>query len=683
MTRAKWGSFMNERASHIFKFDDFTLNPDEGLLLRAGEEVPLAPKAFETLVLLVSHHGHLVKKNDILDRVWGDTFVEEAVIPQCISAIRNALVENPKSPIYIRTEPKRGYRFIAPVEVFSGGAVEPEPPNQSSLPLGAITSIRQIDNVGFVTHQVVDDNERRPIAIEEKTHTPAGPASTGTKIISSGQKRFLLAASVFAICAFAAAAYYLASQTSASEGQLVRLGVLPIKPIDPGKREPSLEFAIADALILKLSESKAFEINRLNTVRKFVDLEGDPIEAGRELNVEYVLSSHYQVVDGRVRVTAQLLNVQNGSMEQSFIAESDMTSIFDVQDAISNDIGNAVLSRFGRPASLFVARRGTENEEAYSLYQQAWYLIDKGTESESDKAAKLLDKAVELDPNYAQAWAVRSHAYCQFAHLGGGEPTSVFTTAEPMLERAMLIDPNNAMAYTIRGTINRDYHWNLPEAISDLQRGIELDPSIVLAHRVLAGVYYRNGQFIEAVESQKRAVDLHPTSLTDQRDLGTYLVAAGRKPEGIAQLNRVAELSPYPKVYQSLWEIHHAEGNYPKAYENFLRLKELWGRPQEEIAIFKKAYNTHGWPGVLRAELEWVRSMEPKGKYCQYKYYIAAIAALTGDNDLAFEYIDLAIKYRLVGVSFLMVDPKFASLRNDPRFEGVLDRAGLIRRSQV
>jgi DNA-binding winged helix-turn-helix (wHTH) protein len=111
---------MSELTGKIFEFDDYRLIPDEGLLLRDGQEVQLSPKAFAMLLMLVERHGHLVKKNDILDHVWGDTFVEEGVIPQCISSIRNALGENPKAPTYIRTEPKRGYRFIGDVKVFAG-----------------------------------------------------------------------------------------------------------------------------------------------------------------------------------------------------------------------------------------------------------------------------------------------------------------------------------------------------------------------------------------------------------------------------------------------------------------------------------------------------------------------------------------------------------------------------------
>src|SRR5690606_13350586 len=162
------------------------------------------------------------------------------------------------------------------------------------------------------------------------------------------------------------------------------------------------------------------------------------------------------------------------------------------------------------------------------------------------------------------------------------------------------------------------------------------------------------GQFAEAVESEKRAIDLHPTSLVDHWFLGNYLVAAGRKAEGIAQLNRVAEMNPkYPSVYMSLWEIYHLDGDHAKAYENFIKMKEAVGPPSEDIAKFKRAYDTGGWSNVLRAELEWLLSKEPKGKYCNYKYYIAAVAALSGDKELAFTYLDKAINYRLIAVSFM------------------------------
>ena len=682
---------MSDSTGKIFEFDDFRLIPDEGLLLRAGEEVQLPPKSFAMLVMLVESHGRLIRKNDILDRVWGETFVEEGVIPQSISSIRNALGENPKAPLYIRTEPKRGYRFIGDVRVFAGtdAPADPEPLDEPF----AIGSIRFRDESTHFDAGDLDPGKIGPSTDEVPAYS-SGYHPDSAEIVNSpgsilGYSRvfprpaFTLGFLLLAVFGIVALYYsYLSGNTAVAHESGHRIAVLPLKPVDSDKRDRSLEFAIVDSLILKLSESQKFDVKRLNTVRKFIDLEDDPIDAGRELNVDYVLSSHYQVVDGGVRVTSQLLNVATGSTETTVKSETELASLFDIQDAIANEIGDAVLTKFGAPTNIFASRRGTENEEAYSLYQQAWYLIDKGTAEESAKAAKLLDRAVELDPDYSQAWAVRSHAYCQFAHLGGSEPLSVFATAEPMLERSLSLDPNNAMAHTIRGTINRDFHWNFPQAIDDLQQAIKLDPSVVLAHRVLAGAYYRNGQFAEAVESEKRAIDLHPTSIVDHWFLGNYLVAAGRKAEGIAQLHRVAEMDPkYASVYMSLWEIYHLEGDHAKAYENFIKMKEAFGSPSEDIATLKRAYETGGWNNVLRAELDWLLSKEPKGKYCNYKYYIAAVAALSGNKELAFTYLEQAIKYRLIAVSFMKVDPKLRSLRSDPRYTAITERIGLSGRS--
>ncbi len=678
-----------------FQFGGFTLVPAENLLLFSDEQVPLKPKAFETLLYLVERSGHLVERGELLNGVWGDSFIEEAAISRCVYAVRNALNEDPKNPRFIQTVPKKGYRFIAEVTVkeASEAVLHPVTANGHGV-RGDVHEVEATQDGDFERQigrgfDPFPDTRLRngnfsetPEYIPVNANIPLAEGSHRARSFSTvAAFLFVIAGSVLAYNIYE---LYYDRSSGAAGGTAKRIAVLPLKPIGDIPRDSIIEFAIAESLILKMSTTPELQVRPLSAVRKYVELDRDPIDAGRELKADYVLSSNYQIVDDIIRVTSQLFDTSTGKTEAIFRSESKAGDRFAMQDSISNEIGNAVLARFGRPASIFVARRGTENEEAYSLYQQAWYLMDKHTAEESDKAAKLLDQAVGLDPNYAQAWAVRSYAHCQFAHLGGGEPMEVFATAEPMLERAMLIDPNNAIAYTIRGTINRDFHWNFPQAIDDLKHAIELDPSTVLAHRILAGVYYRNGQFAEAIESQKRAVDLHPTSLTDHWFLGTYLVAAGRKPEGISQLNRVAEMNPaFPLVYQALWEIHHVEGNYPQAYENFLKLKEVWGRPQEEIAMFEKAYKSDGWPGVLRAELNWALSMEPKGKYCKYKYYIAAIAALSGDNDLAFEYLDLAIRYRLVAVSFLKVDPKLANLRNDLRFNAVLGRVGLIPSSQI
>src|SRR5690606_24720676 len=224
---------------------------------------------------------------------------------------------------------------------------------------------------------------------------------------------------------------------------------------------------------IKAGETKNLSVKRLFAVRKFTDISIDPVEAGRELEVNYVLASTYQIADDRIRVMSQLINVSTGKTEQNFVSEARTGNIFEVQDVVSREIGNALFSSFGRRAPEFAIRRGTDNEKAYESYQEGLYLVNKFTREDSAKAVKKLDIATALDPNFAAAYAMKAQAYCQFAHLGGGSPKDIFSIAGPILDKALTIDANNAVALTVRGTISRDYYWNSEDAYRDLSKRSE------------------------------------------------------------------------------------------------------------------------------------------------------------------------------------------------------------------
>ena len=675
----------------IYEFADFRLIPEDGLLLRNGETVPLTPKAFTTLTLLVKHQGRLVKKTDLIEQVWDNAFVEEAAVSRCIWSIRTALGSNSKDQKYIQTVPKRGYRFIEKVTTINGDE-KPEPmriDNQSNpfhlggsevfnqrratsifanFPSNAAAPLR--DSVlKFPAKVETDEDQTRrriPGRVLRPIVTKLSPYTFGALLILA------------VVVSFAVYSLFIPSKQHISATATIKIAVLPLKPVIADQGDLAFEFAIAESLIHKLSEAKNLDVKRLYSVREYVDLEKDPVDAGRELGVDYVLASNYQLNGGKLRITSYLMKVSTGNAEQTFKSETNVGDVFSVQDYVANEIGNAVSVNFGAPVTHFTHSRGTKSEEAYNIYNAASYLIDKGTADDSAKAAEMLGRAVELDENYAQAWALRAQSVCQFGHLGGGEPNKLFAYAEPMLEKALAIDPNNATVYMVRATINRDYHWNFEEAYKDLQKSIEVDPGFAPSYRILAGLYYRDGRFAEAVETEKKALDLDPTSLWDNFFLGIYLEADGRTDEGIAQLIRVTEMDRQdPAAYYSLWRIYHLRGDGAKAFEYFLKSEQLKPNNEERVAQFNSAYQASGWKGVLRLNFDFVRAGDTKGKYSPLKIYIAELAAQLGENDMAYQYLEEAMQFRLIGFSFIRVNRLLKVLRDEPRFKDLVKRAGI------
>ena len=642
----------------FYEFDEFSVDAERRLLLRRGEPIALTPKVFDTLLFLIENRGEILDKERLMKELWTDSFVEESNIAQNIAVLRRALGEKAKENKFIVTVPGRGYRFVADVSASrsdrNGNGTNLAALNAPDVQTGS-------DPIDVSTEPTTNAHGNAPLAFPRRPLLwPAAIALTLLAVVG------------------AVAFFYRPATPPAADIAQHRLAVLPLKPVNAETRDPGLEMAITDAMILKLSETNLFQVSHLGAVRGFADVDADPIKAGRELDVEYVLASNYQTADGRIRVTSQLVNIETGSTEQTFKSESPTANFFAMQDAVANEIGNAVLARFGKPATTYAATRGTQNDEAVNLFYEAFYLVDKNTREDSAKAADLLGQAVLMDPNYAQAWALRAQAYCQFAHYGGGAPDQVFTIAEPMLDKALTLDRNNSTALLVKGIINRDYHWKIADAYSDLRRVIEIDPNNWFAHRELAGAYHHDGRFNDAVEEAKKAVEINPTNVPSRWFLGVNLIETGYRDDGVAQLKHVIEMDPsFLGPYDTLWQFYHREGDGSKAYSNFIKVKELFKTKPDHMARLKSAYAKGGWPATLRAELDQMRSQDVKGQYSGAKYYIAGLAALNGDRDTAFEYLEEALRFRLIGMSWIKVDHRLDPLRDDPRFAEIVKRAGI------
>lgn len=684
--------------SEIYEFADFRLDVAERVLESAetGERIPLPDKAFDTLCVLVANAGRLVGKDELLSRVWADSFVEENNLNKSIHAIRRSLGENNGGQKFIETVKKHGFRFVADVQRV-GPHDKPVADNASAVHgIESLSSVREFPQ----PVQYSEPNTFTPIvssvqipgrvdeepALKESNVAPIRqrpvPLPPATK--SSRLGRLAWAAAVVIVVAAGSLAYrYYGPRAPLGGTTLPKLAVLPLKPLNSGAGDRGLEFAIADSLILKLSESKGFNVSHLSSVRKYGDLDEDPVNVAGDLGVDYVLASNYQISGGRIRVTSQLVNASTGGTEQTFKSEAPSEDLFAMQDTIANEIGNALLARVGKPKSEYASKRGTQNEEAFNLYYEAFYLVDKNTREDSAKATDLLGRAVLLDPNYAQAWALRAQAYCQVAHNGGGAPDEIFTIAQPMLDKALNLDDENATALMVKGVINRDYHWRFDEAERDLRRSIAIDPNNGHTHRILSGLYYRERRFAEAVQEQRTALAINPTSVVDRWFLGLYLIHAGQRHEGVAQVNRAIEMDKsFRAGHDTLWQLHHREGDHASAYASFMKLKEFFATKPEHMAQLRNAYATAGWPAVLRADLDQMISQDPKGQFSGSKFYIATLAALTGNRDTAFDYLEQSLRYRLIGMSFIKVDSRLDPIRDDPRFQDILRRAGFSSGSE-
>lgn len=670
---------------HIYEFADFRLIPAEGLLLRNGVPISLTHKAFSTLVLLVEQHGHLVEKSELIERVWENAFVEEAAVSRCVWKIRNALGEDPKKHEFIQTVPKRGYRFVAEVRQINSvntnpkeSAIQliPEPFSPVRFP-GAATGVAGHISTAVVAlsewHRKSENGLEESASGGEPKETDPPPALVAVEDFHT-KNRFRIAGFAFGALLIGAVAlgYYFFFSGATHVAGKKSVAVLPLKPINTEIRDDIYEVGIADSLIYKLSSMKGLVVRPLSAVRKYKDIEQDPLSAGREQQVDYVLASNYQLAGGKIRVTAQLIKVETGQIEETYKGEKDAANVFSMQDAIAGEVGNILLARFATNSDSLAAKRGTTNEDAYRLYLQGMYFVDKRTVADAQKAVENLEQAVHLDPNYARAWAGKAYAHGAVAsfRLNPNIHEDIQKSIEA-INKALALDENLSDAHSALCENKMYYEYDFDGAERECRRAIELDPNSSLAHQIYCRYLIIGGRFEEAIAEINTAIDIDPASLFYHRNYGVTLYFARRYTEAAVQLKRVIVMDPnFGNTHFWLLNALKMQGNDSEAFDWFMKSQALRKTDDETIQLFKTAYQTSGWQGVLR---EQVRQFEVGGTHYSDG---AALNAQVGNKDKAFEYLEKAYQRREPWVSMLKVDPRLDSLRDDPRFEELTLRLG-------
>jgi len=462
-----------------------------------------------------------------------------------------------------------------------------------------------------------------------------------------------------------------APKTATSVGGKKSIAVLPLKPIDTTNRDELYEVGIADSLVHRLGSMKSLIVRPLSATRRYTDINQDPIAAGKEQQVDYVLASNYQVAGGTIRITSQLFNVANGQIEETYKSEKDVANVFAMQEAIAGEVGNILLARFATESSR-TAKRGTTNEEAYRLYLQGMYLYDRRSAADAQKAAEVLEQAVRFDPNYAQAWAGKAHAHRTLANfLVGADMHEHYQKSIEAINKALALDENLSEAYSALCE-NKMYHeYDFAGAERACQRAVELDPNSSLAHQIYARYFNTRGRHNEAIAEIKTAIDLEPTSLFNQRGLGVALYLARRYEEAVVQLKRVIAMDKnFITTYEWLIPALEMQGNHAEAFEWFIEQQNLRKRDEKTIGLFRTIYQRSGWQGVLR---------EQAGQFdegnADYRYG-ANWNAQIGNKDKAFEYLEKGYQRHELR-PFALLDPRLDSLRDDPRFNELLKRVGL------
>lgn len=609
-----------DRVRKKYVFGSFELDPDERVLWREGEPVPLPPKLIDTLIVLVENAGHIVDKNEIIDRVWPDSFVEDGSLTKNISVLRKMLGDG-SGHGFIENVPRRGYRFNGPV-------VTPE-----------------IDGEIVVTRRA------------------------RVRIVTGDQEE---AERIVAEIGMSGMARRIQSLRAATRS----LAVLPLRPLGTDLQDEFLAIGIADALITRLSNLHEVIVRPTSAVVNYASPEKDSVQAGRELRVESVLEGTFQKIGETLRVTVQLVSVEDEAPFWAGKFDVRFTDVFEVEDSISEQVVQALSLGLTRDEQLVLTKRYTTNTEAYQAYLKGRYFWNARSGEWMQKALAQFQQAISLDPDFALAHTGLADCYNTLGFWGYAVPGDVFPRAKVLAARALELDDQLAEAHAAFAWALLNYDWDFVASEKEFKRAIELNPGYSLARLWYAMGLALNKRFEEAFEEINRAHNIDPLSLIINTDIGILLFLTRRYDEAIEQFNKTLELGPgYLLAVDFLGYTYGLKGMFVESLDCYSKNVELTGGAPFSYASlgFGKAM-----AGCSAEAMEFAkRSKQLNGDGYFSPHYWAQLYAQLGDRDQAFEWLERAVEERSPWITWLRVNPSYDDLRTDPRFEEILIRCGL------
>ena len=628
-----------------YRFGDFQVDLRSGELLRRGIRVRLQEQPFQVLVALLERPGEVVLREEVRKRLWpADTFVDfENSLNSAVNRLRDALGDAAENPVFIETLPRRGYRFLAPVQELRDD-LPPEPvqasvavPVQASVPVKATQPVQRPWRHAFMAGLLMVGAALGGWAWWRSTRSPAIP-----------------------------------------EGKLM-LAILPFEDLTGSGQHQYFVEGLTEELILQLSRLQPGRLGVIarTSILQYRGTKKPVSEVGRELGVAYVLEGSVRLAragadqpSDRVKVTAQLIKVQDQSHLWAESYEHALTDFFEIQTDVAARVAGSLAMELLPQARRFVK---PEAQTAYLKGRFHWNQRSQSGGGQTEKAVEFFQQAVQLDANHAQAHASLAAGYLSLAVAGLRPVAQMVPLARAANERALAADPNLAVAHLnlARIVVYADHDWN--GATKLFEKAQSLDPSSPDAPFYHAILLTLLSQF----DAAQRQLDL---------------------------AKKVDPLAPSPLAFEAM--LANRRGDFEHARELSRRHGELLGEPlasphfvgallalrgkcEEALALMKTAESLGGNLAIYASEraalfarcgnrAEAVKMRDLFRRQSPYSaFHLGAMEAGMGNHAQAYQLLETAVRLRDPSLPMLQVDPLLDGLRKEPRFGQLLRSIGL------
>ncbi len=489
----------------------------------------------------------------------------------------------------------------------------------------------------------------------------------------SRRGRWLGASAAALVLALAAASWwgFQAWRTKGRAGppaETSSIAVLPFVDMSPNQDQEYFADGLSEELLNVLAKIPELRVAGRTSCFQFKGKNEDLRVIGQKLNVGTILEGSVRKAGRRVRVTAQLVKAADGFHLWSETYDRELDDIFAVQDDISRSVSSALSVRLLAGENEPKAARG--NAEAYNLFLQGKYFRARLRREDLEKAVSYYEQALRLEPGFARAWVGLAEAHSSQADRDHVPVEEGRRKAREEVEKALELDPNLAEAHAALGRIRRRYDWDWSGADAAYQRALELEPGNVAVVLGLAGQAATWGRFEEAFRLGRRAVEIDPLSVGAHYALGYHAWRAGRLDEAEAAYRTCLDLDPaYPGAHHLLGRIHLAQSKPEAALQEMEREKEP-ARRRQGLAL---AYHALGRRKEADAALAEVLEKDKEA----WSFQIAQIYSFRGEVDEAFEWLERAYAGRDGGFPEMKGNPLLKNLEGDARYAAFLKKMRL------
>jgi TolB-like protein/DNA-binding winged helix-turn-helix (wHTH) protein len=606
----------------VLKFENVELDLGSYQLRRDGSVLKLEKIPMELLILLASKKGQLVSREEIIDRLWGkDVFVDsEHGVNTAIRKIRNVLKDDPDQPRYIETVVGKGYRFVATVIA----------PAADQLP------------------------------------APVAPAP------SFRFKRFLFVGASVLVALLTG--YLMVRRIWPPPGGRTMMAVLPFQNLSGDSEQDYFSDGMTEEMITQLGrlDPQRLGVIARTSAMSYKHSTKGVDQIGYELGVSYILEGSARREGGRVRITAQLIQVRDQSHLWAAEYDRELQSVLGIQTEVASAIGDEVRLKL-TPAQRARATLRVVNPEAYEAYLKGRYFMEKWTDEGTRVGREYFQQALQKDPNYALAYAGLADSYVW--GRAGLPPGEAVERAKEAATKALQLDDTLGEPHAALAQIKFTHDWDWAGAEAEFKRAIELNPNDTNALHMYSHYLLSMARIDESYAISTRALQHDPVSPTMQLHLGFHYLTARQYDLAIAQYQKLLEKDPsYPDAHNQLAVAYRQKEMPDQSVAEYLQEQTLLGATPDQIAALKEAYARSGMRGFWLTVLEFT---EPSDQSSFSPYQIASYYSILDKKDESFDWLKKAYEAHDGGLVAIKTDSDFDNLHSDPRFAELLRRMKL------